>query len=290
MRVEPAAQGSSVACVVCGHATLRPLHSGLMRCDECGMVTAQIAEDVQELPNLYGDRFFCGNEYADYIGDKRHIQRNFRQRLRTVLQYVPSGRLVEMGCAHGFFLELAQQHFEVRGYDVSREAVEYATRVLDVPAVCGDFLSDDALAPGSVDVVTMWDVIEHVPEPRRFVQRSADVLRERGHLLLTTGDMDSWLARRQGPKWRLICPPTHLQYFSATTIRRLLADEGFEVLRILYPGYWRSVKQILHGLFVFGRRGRSRLVHRVLSWLLPPNLGIYLNTFDIMCVVAQKSS
>ena len=283
-------QASMTRCPVCGGSDFRPHLPALVRCGACAMVTAKVDAGEEELQALYGSGYFCGDEYADYLADKRVIQKSFRKRLATVRRHVEGGRLVDVGCAYGFFLELAQEHFTVLGYDVSEQAVEYASGVLGVPAVCADFLSDESLKASSMDVVTMWDVIEHLAEPGRFVDRSWEVLRDGGHLFLTTGDIDSWLARRQGRRWRLIHPPTHLQYFSAATIRRLLETRGFEVVRVLYPGHWRTVRQILHGLFVFGRNGRSSTVHRIASRLMPADLGIYMNTFDIMCVIARKTS
>ena len=275
-------------CPVCDNGDFGPLYAGLVRCKNCDFVTADIAAKEQDLDSLYGSEYFCGDEYVDYLGDKALIQKNLRRWLRIVREYVPDGTLVEAGSAYGFFLELAKEHFQVLGYDVSREAVDYANAELGAPSRCGDFLSDDTLTPGSVDVVAMWDVIEHVEAPERFVERSAELLRSGGYVFLTTGDIDSWLAQRQGPRWRLIHPPTHLQYFSRETIGHLLTLKGFEVVRILYPGYWRSIDQILHGVFVLGNRRTSPVVYRILRKLLPLRLGIYVNTFDIMCVVARK--
>ena len=241
-----------------------------------------------DLASLYGTDYFCGDEYADYLGDKAIIQKNMRRWLRLVRKYVPGGFLVEVGSAYGFFLELAQSHFRVLGYDVSEESVRYARDVLRVPARCEDFLSDEDLAEGSVDMVAMWDVIEHLDAPDQFIRRSAEVLRPGGFLFLTTGDIDSWLARRQGRRWRLIHPPTHLQYFSRKTINRLLAREGLEVVRVSYPGYWRSIGQILHGLFVFGNHRQASMIYRLLRKVFPQRMGVFINTFDIMCVVARK--
>ena len=275
-------------CPVCGNDGFKPLYAQLVKCENCDFVTADVASSEQELLELYGPEYFRGDEYADYLGDKAVIQKNLRRWLRTIREYVPSGSLVEVGSAYGFFLELAQEYFQVRGYDVSEEAVEYANTVLGVTVQCQDFLSDDLLTAGSVDAVATWDVIEHLEAPGPFIERSAQVLRPGGYLFLTTGDIDSWVARRQGRGWRLIHPPTHLQYFSRKTISRLLTLKGFEVVRVLYPGYWRSIEQILHGLFVFGNHRRPSVTYRILRKLLPQKTGIYINTFDIMYVVARR--
>ena len=68
----------------------------------------------------------------------------------------------------------------------------------------------------------------------------------------------------------------------------MLAAKGFEVARISYPGYWRSIEQILHGVFVLGNHRRPSAAYRLLRVVLPGKIGIYLNTIDIMFVVARK--
>lgn len=242
----------------------------------------------EDLRALYGADYFNGDEYADYLGDKAVIQKNLRRWLNVIRRYSPGGSLVEIGSAYGFFLELAQKHFKAVGFEVSEEAVQHANSMLGVDSRCQNFLTDGSVTPGSVDVVAMWDVIEHVDAPGQFVYKAGEILRPGGHLFITTGDIDSWLPRRQGPRWRLIHPPTHLQYFSRKTLSHLLELKGFEVVKVMYPGYWRSIKQILHGMFVLGHNGQPSTVYNVMNKALPGKLGIYLNTFDIMYVVARR--
>lgn len=280
----------AITCLVCGETAFDPLYATLLRCNSCGFVTADMASADIDPYALYGPGYFSGEEYIDYLGDKQVIQRNARRWLGIVRKYVPQGRLVELGSAYGFFLELAQRFFDVLGYDVSEEGVRHANDVLRVRARNKDFITDTEPAAGSVDVVAMWDVIEHLETPDRFVERSAELLREGGYLFLTTGDIESWLARRQRERWRLIHPPTHLHYFSPSSIGNLLRRVGFEVERISYPGYSRSIEQILYGLFRLGRAGEPGPVYRGLSKLLPQKMGVYVNTRDIMLVVARKTA
>lgn len=178
--------------------------------------------------------YYAGNEYSDYVGDKKIIQKNFQRWLRTVRSHVSEGSLVEVGCAHGFFLELAQGNFNVIGYDVSENAVQYTDDVLGVSARNTDFLTDEDLAANSFDAIVMWDVIEHLSKPDLFVERATQLLRPSGFLFLTTGDIESQLAQIQGAGWRMIEIPAHLQYFSGKTIRQMLSGNEFDVVRIEY--------------------------------------------------------
>ena len=100
-------------------------------------ITADVSLSREELERLYGDRYFHGEEYRDYVSEREIFAKQFELRLKRLLRYVPEARrkrLFEIGAAYGFFLELARQQFaEVEGIDLSREAAAYATDVLGIP-------------------------------------------------------------------------------------------------------------------------------------------------------------
>jgi hypothetical protein len=100
-------------------------------------------------------------------------------------------------------------------------------------------------------------------------------------------DIGSRLARWQGPRWRQIHPPTHLWYFSAATIARMLDRFGFEVLSIHWIGVARSVGQIVYSLTSLGRSMPS-LLYRNCAATGPSRLTVTLNTFDLILVVARR--
>ena len=279
---------SITVCPVCGSGPFTDLYAELVRCEECNFITAANLDVTESFSDLYKEDYFSGDEYADYFGDKKVIQKNLRKWLKVVHGYVPGGSLVEVGSAYGFFLQLAQEDFDVVGYEVDAEVVEASRLIVKGDVRTADFLTDNQTPDESVDAVVMWDVIEHLAEPDRFVERAAQILRPGGYIFMTTGDIDAWLPRRQRAGWRLIHPPTHLQYFSANTMKRLLERWDFEVVQIFHPGYWRTAQQILHGLFVFNKPNRPSIAYRILKNILPSKMGIYLNTFDIMFVAARK--
>jgi len=81
----------------------------------------------------------------------------------------------------------------------------------------------------SVDVITMWDVIEHLLEPQKYMELAKDILRPDGLLCITTGDIGSLDGRFRREQWRMIHSLTHLHYFSRDTLRLLLEKNGFTV-------------------------------------------------------------
>ncbi|HXQ22781.1 MAG TPA: class I SAM-dependent methyltransferase [Candidatus Acidoferrales bacterium] len=274
-------------CLVCGHVGLDRHLDILLRCPVCAFVTADIDHpaDAQE---LYGGDYFRGEEYLDYQADEAFFKKNFRVRLTEILRRRAGGRLLEIGAAYGFFLDVAKPHFEVVGFEVNPEAARHARAAFGVDVRTDDFLlSTSASIGGPVDVTVMWDVIEHLSRPDRFVAHVAELSRPGALLYVTTGDIGSPLARWRGRRWRMIHPPTHLHYFSRATLSRLLERYGFRVLDVRSIGVARSFRQVLYSILVLrmGRRG----AYEALKNLIAPTWGFTLNMLDIMKVVAERT-
>jgi SAM-dependent methyltransferase len=262
---------------------------GLLQCQRCGFVTADVDVSNAEMQALYGPDYFHGEEYADYIAEEPGLRRNFAARLRTLLTLTaPEARrrLFEIGCAYGFFLAEARPYFcAVGGIDIFREGVLHAREALGLDAVNGDYL-EHPLAPDT-DVICMWDTIEHLREPHRFIEKAARDLGPGGLLAITTGDIGSLNARLRGRKWRMIHPPTHLHYFSVATLSKLLERHGFTVVHVEHPGVSRTLQSILYITLVV-MRGQHKLYDLLknIPGLAAP---VTINLFDIMYVAARKS-
>ncbi len=276
-------------CVACGRDDAKPLFRDLVACANCGLVYFPWRLTPREVARLYGENYFKGAEYFDYPVDRAVHEANFRNYLRRLGRWLPAGgRLFEIGCAYGYFLRLAGRRWRVSGCDIAAEPCRHARDVLGQEVYCGDF-EEVPLKPGRVDLFCLWDTIEHLEDPGRYLRRIAELLHPGGVLALSTGDLGSRLARWQGPRWRQIHPPTHLWYFTPATMRRTLERFGFEAAWTGHPGLWRSVGQIVYSLTSLNRPRPSAL-HRLCMKLGLGRLGIYLNTFDHMMVVARRTA
>jgi SAM-dependent methyltransferase len=274
-------------CLVCSAALAPSALAGLRRCTECGFITADAELDASALRALYGKDYFHGSEYLDYVQERASLRHNFHSRLRA-LETLAGGlrgkSLLEIGCAYGFFLELARENgMTVRGIDIAQDGVRYAKEKLGIDAVEGDYL---ALQTDPVDLVAMWDTVEHLLRPDLFVQKAAADLRPGGLLAITTGDIGSMNARLRGGRWRMIHPPTHLHYFSIPTLSLLLTRNGLEVVHIAHPGVSRQLHSILY--IILAHRLRMPGMYSALKRLLP-DIALTLNLFDVMFIVARKS-
>jgi SAM-dependent methyltransferase len=241
-----------------------------------------------ELIELYSAKYFRGQEYRDYEAEQDLNERQSRRRLSTLLRWVrdpASKRLFEIGAAYGYFLSVASTTFrDVQGIDISREAAAVARARVGVQVAAGDFLGTPVAGP--LDVVCLWDTIEHLARPDLYLRKAATLMCPGGVVAISTGDIESFVAKSRGSKWRQIHPPTHLHYFSRRTLTRLLDAHGFDVCHVTYDGVYRSVDTMAFIILTIKRRHE-----RLYRWLRATGLldwTVYLNFYDTMVVVATK--
>jgi 2-polyprenyl-3-methyl-5-hydroxy-6-metoxy-1,4-benzoquinol methylase len=279
-------------CIVCKGSSWTPIYQNtLLRCKKCQFTTANIRKGTSDLRKIYTSSYFKGEEYLDYIAEKNALQHNFRRRLSYLLRnnlVSKGGNILEIGCAYGFLGETAREMLAAQytGFDVVREACVHA-KLLNPESIiiCGDYLKYQS--PNTYDSVFMFDVIEHLKHPQRFIRKIYDELKGNGRLIITTGDIDTLLPKLQKHRWRMIHPPTHLHYFSRKTLTLLLEKNGFGVRDIRYFPTCRSVKQIFFSLFMLHKK-ITPFTH-LLYKCIPESLFISINTFDIVFLVAQKN-
>jgi len=150
-------------------------------------------------------------------------------------------------------------------------------------------LSESAYEPGSFDVITMWDVIEHVTDPVAELRLVYDLLRPGGLLMLSTPDVGSLVAKATGPRWMgYKLAEEHLYYFDEKTISLALEKAAFEVLETRPIGKDVSLEFFAKRLRLYAPPAASAL-----AWGLDRvGLGrasVYVNPRDIMAVVARKA-
>lgn len=211
-----------LACRACGSVRTEPYLRirgfDLVRCTHCGSATTDAEMDPAQARAYYKAAYFRGGDYEDYPRDEPVIKRNFERFARALAALGPHGRLLEVGCAYGYFLDVAQRNWEVEGIDVSEAAINDARARHGPRVICGDLLSTPLELAG-YDWVVAWDVIEHVDRPRDYLRRMGQLLRPGGHLAITTGDFGSLAAKVVGRRWRLLTPPSHLTYFTRAGMR-----------------------------------------------------------------------
>jgi len=197
-----------------------------VRCTDCSHRYVELFPTDAELALMYDRSYFsdgggwvCGFWQGSYESNERHLREEAVEALKAIS--VKRGRLLEIGCAGGFFLDEARAAgFDVTGVELNPEMVEHARTKLSLIVHQGMF-EHVGLDPNSFDVIVAQDVLEHVRDPRAFVSTVATLLAQGGYFFVRGPLEDTtkgWVYRtvrtfaRRG-EIILREPPFHLQGF-----------------------------------------------------------------------------
>lgn len=266
-------------CIVCGSPDGRRsgLRNDLVECRGCGLLyTPHPRED----PTEFTENYYRDGAYADYQAEEFSIRRSAHRRLEALERLVAGRRLLDVGCAGGYFLDSARQRgWDTVGLELSAHAAARA-RHLNLEIHEGSILAPPALAP--FDAVTLWDTIEHLARPDIALRNVVAMLRPGGIVAISTGDRRSLIARFLGRRWRLFADETHKYFFDRTTLGTMLEHNGLRPQVWHRGGKWVGLVMILHQLPAPGagllRDGLQRS-----QW----NPSIYVNLWDVMTVIAK---
>lgn len=247
MGLEPAIAVEPVlACNLCGgieHKHLFRKHGHeLIRCAACGLAFLANPPAAEEVTALYS----ASAGYHATLLDPAHpgfaaMSRIARRHLRTLLRTIgPLGapRLLDIGCSSGLFLDEARRAgFEVHGCELSRDTAAFARAHFGLEVHPGDW-REAGFADASFDIVTLFDVIEHLSDPLGELGAMRRLLRPGGVLLQSTPNIDglfprlSYAVAHRLDYWPHPEPPHHLYQFSERTLGELTERAGYEVVRV----------------------------------------------------------
>jgi 2-polyprenyl-3-methyl-5-hydroxy-6-metoxy-1,4-benzoquinol methylase len=284
-------------CPMCGSddfgtAFEEPPYS-IRRCTRCGMGWVSPRLGADGLAAIYQSDSYWRSQspkvqgYADYRADERLYLDTFRRRLSFALRNGPrAGRALDVGFAAGFCMAvLRERGFETHGVEVSETIGSHARDHFGFDTLHFGTLESAPYPEHHFDLITMWDVVEHVVDPRALLRRAKQLLAPGGLLVIETQDIESPFARALGPRWHHYKHAEHIYHFTPTTVTALLDDVGFEVEKLThrYGGKYVS--------FAFIAERAARL-HPAVSLVLRPltafqSARVYLNFMDEMIVLAR---
>lgn len=175
--------------------------------------------------------------YTKYSGETKDqvynplTKKSYLKVLKLLESYGGGKKVLDVGCGNGSFVDAAmEQGYNIKGIELSQTAVDIA-QAFNLPVQNVDFFSSEIEA-SSFDVLTMFEVIEHLPEPVRFLKRAEQVVKPGGLIYLTTPNFKSLDRRVLGKNWNVF-HREHLTYFTpATLMKAISANTRFEVLHV----------------------------------------------------------
>ena len=282
-----------LTCNVCRGDRIRKLDSdfNFCHCDSCGYIFDSPRPSFVEISAFYSQ----AGKYDDWLKEEHARDMLWKRRLKKLLRSGAKGSLLDIGTGYGQFLHYAQPFFsEVAGTEVSKSGVTLAKKKYSLSLLAGQ-VEDLNLPPQSFDTITLFHVLEHVPDPCMLINRCHALLRARGVVVIAVpNDVLAWTSaikkigkklgfrsfQKFSPKLGISRAGTsreiHLSHFTPAVLRRLLENCGLQVTEESLDPYYVS-----SGLRLF-MDGAYYAAHRVL------NATLKINRYDTIWMVARK--
>lgn len=302
-----------VTCPFCGKDDHTPFVAGpdrlhrlghdfkLIRCNACDIVYQNPRPTEEAIAQFYPADYpphQVGSERANAVS-RLALRFGAAKRAAAIERFRKSGTILDVGCGSGLFLaEMRRRGWQVLGIDPSERAVATARALYDVEAQVGT-LEGLKLPEEAFDVITLWDVIEHLHDPFRNLSHARHRLRPNGLLVVSTPDLGSIDARVFGRYWAGLDLPRHLVLFTPATLSHLLRRAGFEPIALQYfTGNYHTMRLSVE--FLIDAWIRAGLLRRLATqairfpavraaYLLVSTLSNRLRIGPVMTMVALRS-
>jgi SAM-dependent methyltransferase len=279
-------------CYVCGseRISLRFVVDGftIMKCADCSLQFVKEQLTLEELAPYY-EREDISDDFV-YTDPANLPNLNYYfYKLRDLINgHVPPGRLLDVGCSSGLFLDV-MDGWERHGIEMMPGYAEKAIAKYGSNIFCGT-LEAYPCDEGYFDVITLQDVFDHVLDPLHTLRTCRRLLKPGGLIVIKVHNISCMYARLSGPKFSALLPPFHMSYFSKKSLRVALSKTGYTMQYHRYIGHMLSLKTIAYRLSHCGRPGIFGSLYRVLRQSSLGNVAVRKNLNDLITVVATKNA
>lgn len=253
----------------------------IVRCKGCGLIYQNPCPDGDLIKSFYSKDYYTGKSPVSYVKEFKKDVIIANERLKIVERWKPPGKLLDIGCYSGAFLASAQRRgWDSYGIEISPFIVERA-KTKGLKVYLGE-VSDINFKDSFFDVVTLFEVIEHLFNPLETLIEIHRILKDDGMLIIQTANMDSFRAKILKPRDYYFLP-VHLYYFTKKTMIKMLKKAGFKNFKIFNGSEFNirtEIKLFKDDLFL-GRLLFRKLLNKM------EFRGFTLST--VMVVYAKKS-
>lgn len=184
-----------------------------LRCERCGLIR------LDNVPANLGN--YYPNDYYELptLNQLAAVAAADPFKIETIQRFIPRGRLLEIGPAYGTFAFQAKQvGFQVDVIEMDARCCDHLNRVVGVNALCSASPHEAISALGTHDVIALWHVIEHLPDPWALLSAAANNLAPDGILVLAAPNPDAWQFHVMGKEWPHLDAPRHLYLLPAQAL------------------------------------------------------------------------
>jgi len=200
------------------------LNYQIVKCKTCGLIYMNPRFSEEKNRDLYNDTYYYFGKEDDEININKAVEQ-----FKRLQFYSAKGRLLEIGCAKGFFLKIARDNgWETYGVDLSDYGCKFAKEQFNLNVLQG-VLEEIDLPEKYFDVVSLWDTLEHLRDPCKVLEKIKRLLKDDGILMIETPNINSVFFKLYRRYW-LGFNPFHLYYFSPQTLKNMLCKLGFTIV------------------------------------------------------------
>jgi len=195
----------------------------IVKCNQCGLVYVNPQLQADSVIDAYSN-----STDELYVSQAKGREITFKKCLNLVEKHAPQkGKILDIGCAAGFFIKVAKENgWNIHGVEVSKWLAEYGKKELGLNIFAGT-LAEAKYQDSMFDVITMWDVLEHTPDPTTVLAEVNRILKKDGVLFINWPDEGSVLTKLAGKKWWFYLS-NHMYYFTDKTLADMLKKAGFQ--------------------------------------------------------------
>ncbi|MBI2664078.1 class I SAM-dependent methyltransferase [Candidatus Woesearchaeota archaeon] len=230
----------------------KPTEDTIVKCNSCSLIYVN--------PRLKGEKIVEGySEGTDenFVSQVKGRESTFLKGIQFIERFTKPGKILDIGTASASFLHVAKKRgWQVYGVEPNKWLCGWAHRNYGLYVQPGTI--DSLNYPdGFFDVITLWDVLEHVPNPTWVLERCHRLLKPGGFLYVNYPDYESYASRVMKSKWIFLLS-VHLYYFTRTTIDKMLQKTGFQTLK--FRTHWQTLTL---GYLVYRMQPYSKLLYRL---------------------------
>ena len=252
----------------------------IQKCKNCGLIFLPGALSIDKTNYVNSIDINYVNQIRERLLNSEKLLKNFRN-------LMPGATLLDIGCSCGFLLKVAKEKYglKVFGIEPSKWAIEFGLKNFGLEIKQG-FIEEIDFQNEFFDAIIMADVIEHLENPKKILNKIYEILKQNGELLILTPDIGSFAAKLTGKYWWGILDG-HLFYFTRKTLRQLLEDCGFEIVLLKSFGRTFLLKDWLLKISQYNRFFYI-LAKKITKLLRIETISLYLNLGDQMICLASK--
>ena len=234
MTALPAFMAEDIHCCVCGNNDKDKFQLkyqketfAVVTCNNCSLhfIPPYYRKKIQYTQYKNADVTAAVRAGNNWIKIQRH-----KLRFKFIQKFIKSGKLFDLGAGWGHFMLAGKElGYDVYGVEISEQPYLYCVNDLKLPVDHIDFFEMDESK--KFDVITMWDVLEHIDKADEFLAKCAKLTKPDGYLFLQVPQIDSYFAKRHKDNWKMM-GLDHVNYFGKDTITKILARNGYEVVKI----------------------------------------------------------